>query len=203
MENGSQNTINQPQKTTIKKTKHQKTMTATELSQKLGHNWESYWNDKYKHFIKYKANALSNNNTLLRDTLMVDGLMGLLVTHKNFKPDKGAAFSTLLWTNSYYSMLRHIKQYNQPRIPAGDFKHYHEAEPIDQKNQALYQHLHLIINNLNPEYQKIIQLKYYENASLQQIADQCQITIGQTRYKLQKALKQLQGDCSKYLPSLK
>ncbi len=140
-------------------------------------------------------------NTTTADDLTVETFSKAFLQLHRYAPT--AAFSSWLFAIGVHTYIDHLRKRRLETVPlselsrnsAGEFVEYPLPSPLPDPEEQLMLHqrdetLRQVVQQLKPAYRQVIELRYYEDLSYEEIADRLSLPLGTVKIRLSRA-KQL------------
>lgn len=146
-------------------------------------------------------------NTTVADDLTMETFAKAFMQLQRYSPT--GTFSSWLYTIGVNTYIDHLRRQRLQTVPLSDAAHNHDGDaveyqiPSNQPNpeEALIrmerdENLKAIVNQLKQPYRQIVQLRYYEDLSYDEIADRLGIPMGTVKIRLLRAKELLAATIS-------
>lgn len=143
------------------------------------------WVDVFMHILK------STQNEMTADEITVSTFSKVLNKLETYKPEY--PFKTWVFRIAHNTLIDYYRKQNglkETSLGGNELKNQFADSPEEilishQEHQRIIK----IIDDLDENYKKIIQLRFYEEKSINEIAEELQISISNTKIRIMRAKK--------------
>ncbi|TKK71877.1 sigma-70 family RNA polymerase sigma factor [Ilyomonas limi] len=159
-----------------------------------------YYEDLYKYALKYIKDAEESKDSVNQFFIYVWEKRTFFQLASHTKSYVITSFKNFL-IRSGSSLRQNEKKQQLYSLTLEDKELPYEAYILaNQKETELKQHLQKAISNLSPRQKQLVQLKFYEHLSYEEIAEKTSLELRTVYNKLHEAIKQLrQSDIIQHL----